>query len=68
MSSKFSPEHYSTGSIETWDFIVDKELDFLLGNVVKYVVRAGRKEGESREDDLIKAAAYIRKAIETDAL
>ena len=43
MSSKFSPDHYTTGRIETWDFIIDKELDFLLGNVIKYVVRAGRK-------------------------
>jgi len=68
MSSKFSPDHYTTGRIETWDFIIDKDLDFLLGNVVKYVVRAGRKDGESRQDDLIKAATYIRKAIETDAL
>ncbi len=62
---KTSPDHYQLGKIQTWDFIVDQDLDFLLGNVVKYVVRAGSKPGESRLDDLLKAQAYINKAIET---
>ena len=66
--SKYSPDHYQQGNIQVWDFIVDQDLDFLLGNVVKYVCRAGNKEGESRLDDLTKAATYIRKAIETDVL
>ena len=68
MSTKYSPDHYQQGSIQVWDFIVDQDLDFLLGNVIKYVCRAGAKDGESRLDDLTKAATYIRKAIETDAL
>ena len=68
MSTKYSPDHYKQGSIEVWDFIVDQDLDYLLGNVVKYVCRAGSKDGESRLDDLTKAATYIRKAIETDVL
>ena len=61
--NKVSPDHYQLGSIETWDFIIDQDLDFLLGNVVKYVCRAGTKPGESRLDDLLKAQAYIDKAI-----
>lgn len=63
MSSKYNPEHYSSGSIQTWDFIADKELGFLEGNVVKYIVRAGKKEGESKLDDLLKAQAYIHKLV-----
>ena len=63
--SKQNPDHYQLGKIQTWDFIIDQDLDFLLGNVVKYVVRAGAKPGESRLDDLKKAQAYINKAIET---
>ena len=63
--SKTNPDHYQLGKIQTWDFIIDQDLDFVLGNVVKYVVRAGAKPGESRLDDLLKAQAYINKAIES---
>lgn len=55
------PPHYRRGSIEVWDFIQDQELDYFLGNVVKYVCRAGHK-GDKLED-LLKAQAYIMKAI-----
>ena len=37
------PAHYTYGTIETINFILDKDLDFPLGNAVKYIVRAGRK-------------------------
>ena len=58
-----NPEHYTTGRrYETWDVIIDWDLSYLLGNVVKYVSRAGRK-GEALAD-LIKARNYIEKAIE----
>ena len=60
-----NPDHYQMGSIQVWDFIIDQDLDFVLGNVVKYVCRAGTKPGESRMDDLLKAQAYINKAIES---
>lgn len=59
------PAHYTTGRIEVIDFIQDKELDFALGNVVKYVVRAGHKQQEGmtkREkqiEDLKKARQYL---------
>lgn len=63
--SKHNPSHYQMGRIQVWDFIIDQDLDFILGNVVKYVCRAGTKPGESRLDDLKKAQAYITKAIES---
>ena len=56
------PVYYRRGRIEVWDFIVDQELDFLLGNVIKYVCRAGAKG--SKREDLLKARAYIDKALE----
>lgn len=43
--------------IEAWD------LDFCLGNVVKYISRAGKKNGESTMQDLQKAAWYLDRAI-----
>jgi hypothetical protein len=64
--SKFSPSHYQQGSIQVWDFIVDQKLAYLEGNIVKYICRAGAKEGESRLDDLLKVQAYINKAISTE--
>ena len=61
--SKHSPDHYQLGKIEVWDFIVDQDMDYLLGNVIKYVCRAGAKPGECREDDLLKAIAYLNRAL-----
>ena len=66
MSSKFNPSHYRQGSIEPWDFIVSQDMDFLTGNVVKYITRAGKKDNESRLDDLLKAQVYLRKLISTE--
>lgn len=62
--SKYSPDHYQKGVIEVWDFIADQKLDYFCGNVVKYICRAGSKPHESKQDDLLKARAYITKALE----
>jgi hypothetical protein len=61
--SKYSPIHYQRGSIQVWDFIADQKLDYFLGNVIKYVCRAGHKQYEEELDDLLKAQAYIDKKI-----
>ena len=61
--SLYDPNHYKRGSIQVWDFIADQKLDFFLGNVVKYVCRAGHKKYEEEIDDLLKAKAYIDKKI-----
>ncbi len=66
MSSKFNPDHYRQGAIEPWDFIVSQQLGFLEGNIVKYITRAGKKDNESKLDDLLKAQAYIHKAVLTE--
>ena len=64
------PSHYTYGKIECIDFILDKQLDFPLGNAVKYIVRAGHKseEGMTERDktieDLKKAIQYIQFEIE----
>jgi hypothetical protein len=51
------PAHYTFSSVEVRDAIAAWELSFVLGNVVKYVVRAGRK-GDALED-LRKARNYL---------
>lgn len=63
------PNHYTVGKIEVIDFIDDKGLNFNLGNVVKYVARAGHKKssGKSLEakalEDLKKARWYLDREI-----
>jgi hypothetical protein len=55
------PPHYTFGKYEVIDVIEDWGLDFHLGNVIKYVARAGRK-GDPKED-LLKAKWYLERAI-----
>lgn len=55
------PPHYKTGGIETIDFIEAKQLNYNLGNVVKYVTRADHKG--NRKQDLEKAAWYLAREI-----
>lgn len=56
------PSHYTEGrKYEPIDVIEDWELDFCLGNALKYISRAGRKEDEI--EDLKKAQWYIKRKI-----
>ena len=53
-----TPPHYQ-GSIQPIDLINTQNLNFNLGNVVKYVCRAAKKKGENTLSDLEKAKDYI---------
>lgn len=54
-----NPAHYTEErAYESKDVIAKYELDFFMGNVVKYISRAGRKNGSSRLEDLEKARQY----------
>lgn len=53
------PSHYTTGKIEVIDFIEDKNLNFCLGNAVKYIARAGKKDPTKTVEDLKKAIWYL---------
>lgn len=56
-----SPPHYTAGGVETIDFIEAKNLNYNLGNAVKYITRAGLKG--NRVEDLQKAKWYIEREI-----
>ena len=58
-----TPQHYQ-GTIQPIDLINAQDLNFNLGNVVKYVCRAGKKKGENVLSDLEKAKNYINYEIE----
>jgi hypothetical protein len=62
--TKYDPQHYQRGRIQVWDFIVDQQLDFLAGNVIKYICRAGHKDQESEIDDWLKVKAYVDRKIQ----
>ena len=54
-----SPAHYTRGSIEVWDFIRDQQLNYHLGNAIKYICRAGFKSPDTKVEDLKKAIHYL---------
>lgn len=58
------PSHYNTGKIEAIDVIEDWNLDFCLGNVIKYISRAGKKDTATLKEDLLKAKWYLDRKIE----
>lgn len=57
------PPHYTSGGIETIEFIQAKELSYGLGNVVKYISRCGKKPNEAPLESLKKAAFYLNREI-----
>jgi len=57
-----NPSHYKSGGIEVIDVIEAFELNYRLGNVIKYVLRAGRKDDLLQ--DLEKAAWYLDREID----
>ena len=56
------PSYYQ-GKIEVIDFIEDKHLGFNLGNSIKYIARAGKKNPEKLLEDLKKARWYLDREI-----
>ena len=66
MEAVNNPKHYGGDTtyeaikvIEAW------ELNFHLGNVVKYISRAGRKDLTKTKEDLLKAQWYLDRYIGT---
>ena len=57
------PAHYTTGKIEVIDYIEDQKLPYHLGNAVKYISRAGKKDKDKTGEDLKKAVWYIERYI-----
>lgn len=55
------PNHYQSddGKMEVQDIITGFNLSWNLGNVCKYILRAGRKPGADKVEDLRKASKYL---------
>jgi hypothetical protein len=67
--SALRPKHYGGADstyevfkvLEAWE--LDK--DFYLGNVIKYVARAGKKDSSKTKEDLQKALVYLQRRIDS---
>lgn len=57
------PVHYTSGKIEVIDFIEDQKLGFCLGNAIKYIARAGKKDKAKEKEDIKKAIWYLERYI-----
>lgn len=57
------PAHYCLGGIEVLDAIEAWKLPYHLGNVVKYIARAGIKSPDTLVQDLKKAQFYLNRYI-----
>jgi hypothetical protein len=53
------PDYYNDTNITPFDVIDAWGMDFYLGNVLKYIKRAGKKDNNSRLQDLRKAQEYL---------
>ena len=62
------PDHYTYGKFEAIEVIEDWELNYHLGNALKYICRAGRKDPSKKAEDLEKAIFYIKREIQTGCL
>ncbi len=67
MEAVNNPEHYGgkENTYEAIKVIEAWELNFHLGNVVKYISRAGKKDKTKLKEDLEKAKWYLDRFIGT---
>ena len=59
------PSHYKQGEYEAIDVIEDWKLGFHLGNALKYICRAGKKDPEKLKEDIEKAIWYLNRFKDT---
>ena len=62
-NNAIKPSHYKAGEFDVIAFCQLHNINFDLGNVIKYVTRAGKKENNSELQDLNKAMEYLKSKI-----
>lgn len=56
-------DYYCAREYECIDIIEAYGLNFSRGNALKYILRAGHKDGVDELDDLLKAVDYLKREI-----
>lgn len=59
------PDHYAKWPVEVI-YLTERE-SFLIGNVIKYALRAGLKDGATYGEDMAKARWYARRHVDNAA-
>lgn len=60
------PDHYTRWPVEV--ICLTERETFLIGNILKYALRAGAKAGSSYEEDMAKARWYARRHVDNIAV
>lgn len=60
------PDHYTQWPVEAIN-LTERET-FLIGNILKYALRAGVKDGSTYEEDMAKARWYARRHVDNIAV
>ncbi len=58
------PSYYNKTNMSVIDIIDEYELNFNKGNIIKYVLRSGKKSKDTEVQDLQKAIRYCQMEIE----
>ena len=58
------PSYYNKANMSVIDIIDEYELNFNKGNIVKYILRSGKKSKDTEIQDLQKAMRYCQMEIE----
>lgn len=61
MNEQIGGDHYTAMAIQPIEYIVANKMDFLSGNVIKYITRHGSKGGA---EDVRKAMHYCQMILE----
>ena len=62
--SVIMPSYYNKTNMSVIDIIDEYELNFNKGNIIKYVLRSGKKSKDTEIQDLQKAIRYCQMEIE----
>ena len=62
-AEKINPSHYTQGNIQTIDYILDQQMDYMTATITKYISRWRFKDGVC---DLKKARWFLDKLIEIE--
>lgn len=63
MNSEIKPDYYRSSRFDVIDITNQFQMNFNLGNVLKYIVRAGNKNPQKHLEDLTKAKEYLEREI-----
>ena len=58
------PSYYNKENMSVIDIIDEYELNFNKGNIIKYILRSGKKSKDTEIQDLQKAIRYCQMEIE----